>query len=47
MFILKQLLNGFKNLHEINVMHRDFKLENILVKGSYFKISDLGFAKKL
>lgn len=29
---LKQILNGFKGLHEIKAMHRDFKLSNLLLK---------------
>lgn len=44
---LKQILNGFKGLHEISVMHRDFKLANILLHDRVCKIADLGFAKKM
>lgn len=44
---LKQILNGFKGLHEISVMHRDFKLANILLNDRVCKIADLGFAKKM
>ena len=28
---LKQIINGFKGLHEVKAMHRDFKLANILM----------------
>lgn len=28
---LKQMINGFRGLHDAGVMHRDFKLANILV----------------
>ena len=42
----KQLLNGFKALHEINAMHRDFKLANILIHEGVLKIADLGFSKQ-
>lgn len=43
--ILKQLVNGMKHLHQNSVMHRDFKLANILRNGKEVKIADLGFAK--
>lgn len=41
----KQLLNGFKALHEIKAMHRDFKLANVLIHDGVLKIADLGFSK--
>lgn len=41
----KQLLNGFKALHEIKAMHRDFKLANVLMNDGVLKIADLGFSK--
>lgn len=44
---LKQILNGFKGLHDVGVMHRDFKLANLLVHDDVCKIADLGFAKKM
>lgn len=43
---LKQIMNGFRELHRYNVMHRDFKLENIFVdSGDQLIIGDFGFAK--
>jgi serine/threonine-protein kinase ULK/ATG1/polo-like kinase 4 len=36
-----------KGLHELNVIHRDIKLENILIHKGVLKIGDLGFAKRL
>jgi serine/threonine protein kinase len=45
--VLKQILNGFKGLHEVKAMHRDFKLANLLVHNKVVKIADLGFAKQL
>lgn len=45
---LRQILNGFKGLHEMNMMHRDFKLANILLRTDKIcKIGDLGFAKRM
>jgi serine/threonine protein kinase len=44
---IKQILNGFKGLHEANTMHRDFKLANVLLHNNVCKIADLGFAKQL
>ena len=34
-------------LHEMNVIHRDLKLPNILISNGILKIGDLGFAKRL
>lgn len=44
---LKQILNGFRGLHEVNAMHRDFKVANVLLHEGMCKIADLGFAKQL
>lgn len=44
---LKQIINGFKGLHEVNAMHRDFKAANVLLHEGICKIADLGFAKQL
>lgn len=44
---LKQIINGFKGLHEVNAMHRDFKVANVLLHEGICKIADLGFAKQL
>lgn len=44
---LKQILNGFQGLHNLGVMHRDFKLANVLLNDEVCKIADLGYAKKL
>ena len=42
----KQLLNGFKALHQIKAMHRDFKLANILINDGILKIADFGLSKQ-
>lgn len=44
---LKQIINGFKGLHEIDAMHRDFKAANVLLHQHVCKIADLGFAKQV
>jgi serine/threonine protein kinase len=44
---LKQIINGFRGLHEVNAMHRDFKVANVLLHDGICKIADLGFAKQL
>lgn len=44
---LKQIVNGFRGLHEVNAMHRDFKVANVLIHNGIAKIADLGFAKQL
>jgi serine/threonine protein kinase len=42
-----QILNGFKTLVKNKIMHRDFKLANILKHEGNIKIADFGFAKLL
>lgn len=44
---LLQILNGFKTLVRHNIMHRDFKLANILKHDGNIKIADFGFSKLL
>jgi serine/threonine protein kinase len=41
------MLNGFKGLHEHNIIHRDIKLENFMFHNNEVKVIDLGFSKKL
>ncbi|KAL4477974.1 hypothetical protein ABPG72_013382 [Tetrahymena utriculariae] len=42
----KQILNGFKGLHEVPAVHRDLKAANILIHNkNILKIADLGFGK--
>ena len=44
-YIFKQILIGVGNIHSRNVIHRDLKLENILLDGSYaVAIADFGNA---
>jgi len=47
-YYLKQIMNGFVELHKHNIMHRDFKLANIFLDQDQdqLKIGDFGFAKE-
>lgn len=45
--VLKDIVCGFKYLHEKDIIHRDLKPANILIKDTQCKISDFGFAKNL
>ena len=44
---LKDIVAGFKYLHEREIIHRDLKPANILISEGTCKISDFGFAKSL
>lgn len=44
---LIQILNAFKTLIKANIMHRDFKLANILKNNGEIKIADFGFSRLL
>jgi len=45
---LKQIVNAFRLMRSLNIVHRDLKLGNILVRGDgIIKIVDFGFGKKL
>ena len=43
--ILKQICNGFKVVHEKNIIHRDIKPANFLLHKGVIKIADFGFAR--
>ena len=48
--ILRQLLAALLEAHELNIIHRDLKLENIVIEpirsgGDYVKVVDFGLAK--
>lgn len=44
-----QLANGLKHLYQLNILHRDIKLQNILLTNNRktLKIGDFGLAKKM
>ena len=44
-----QLANGLKHLYKLNILHRDIKLQNILLTNNRktLKIGDFGLAKKM
>ena len=43
--IFYQILNGFKSLYKNDIIHRDFKLANVLRHNGHVKIADFGFSK--
>ena len=45
MFYMRQIMEGFKILRHYKVIHRDIKLENLLLHDEVLKISDFGVAK--
>lgn len=42
---LVQVLLGTGSLHNVGIIHRDLKLENLLIKDGVLKIGDLGLAR--
>lgn len=42
--ILKQLINGYNDIHKVGFLHRDIKPANIFYKKGVYKIGDFGFA---
>lgn len=47
LFIMKDLLSGFKEILKHNIVHRDIKPANIFIHEGRFKIGDFGFAKRV
>lgn len=43
----KDILEGFKCLHEKRIVHRDMKPANLLIHNHRIKIGDLGFSKTI
>ena len=46
-YYIKQLILVLKYLHNLRIVHRDIKAENILLKNEQIKLCDFGYAKKL
>jgi len=48
---MKRILKGIEHLHEEGIMHRDLKLDNILIQNiqniKSIKVIDFGFASHL
>lgn len=43
--LMRQILEGFKELRRRGIIHRDLKPENILIHRGTFKIADFGLAR--
>lgn len=43
-YFLKQIMNGFKELHKHKIMHRDFKSANIFIHDDVLVIGDFGLS---
>ena len=43
--VTRQIVAGYKCLHDHKIIHRDLKPANILIKDEVYKIADFGFAK--
>lgn len=43
--IIKQIVNGIKELHSLNITHRDLKPDNIFIHDGVYKIADFGFSR--
>jgi len=45
--IIKQTLQGVSYMHKFGFFHRDFKPENLLIRGAEVKIADFGLAREI
>ncbi|CAK8578685.1 unnamed protein product [Lathyrus sativus] len=44
-FFFQQLVSGVSHCHDMEICHRDLKLENTLLNGKLIKICDFGYSK--
>lgn len=44
--LMMQILDGFRELHKQRIIHRDFKLANVLLQGDRAVIADFGLASR-
>lgn len=44
-YIIKQVVRGFKVLYDKRIVHRDLKPQNLLIHDGVVKIADFGFSK--
>jgi serine/threonine protein kinase len=42
--ILRQLMNAYREIYELSIVHRDLKLANIFIRKGIIKLADFGFA---
>ena len=46
--LLVQLATALDHMHSLNIVHRDIKLENLMIANNgYAKVIDLGLAKRM
>ena len=41
---MRQLINGYKGLFQLGIVHRDLKLSNLFIRKGKIKIADFGFS---
>nr|AFK35954.1 unknown [Medicago truncatula] len=44
-YFFQQIVSGVSHCHEMDICHRDLKLENTLLDGNHVKICDFGYSK--
>jgi serine/threonine protein kinase len=40
-----QILSAYQEMHRKGVLHRDIKMENVMIKNNAIKVIDFGFSK--
>ena len=46
LLVFEQVCRGVSKIHELGILHRDIKVENILRSGETYKLCDFGSASK-